>query len=80
MAEKTAPRDRALLRGLPERLRIHDLRHSAATLMYAQGVPARSIMEVLGHSTLAMTARYQHVLPEVMDDAARAMDRALGTG
>jgi integrase len=60
-------------------LRFHDLRHSAATLLLAQGVPQRVVMEQLGHSTLAMTQKYTHVLPQLMTDAAAAMDRALGS-
>lgn len=60
-------------------LRFHDLRHSAATLLLAQGVPQRVVMEQLGHSTLAMTQRYTHVLPQLLQEAAAAMDRALGS-
>lgn len=60
-------------------MRFHDLRHSAATLLLAQGVPQRVVMEQLGHSTLAMTQRYTHVLPSLMGDAAAATDRALGS-
>lgn len=60
-------------------MRFHDLRHSAATLLLAQGVPQRVVMEQLGHSTLAMTQKYTHVLPQLMNDAAAAMDRALGS-
>lgn len=60
-------------------MRFHDLRHSAATLLLAQGVPQRVVMEQLGHSTLAMTQKYTHVLPHLMNDAAAAMDRALGS-
>jgi len=62
-----------------DRLRFHDLRHSAATLLLAQGVPQRVVMEQLGHTTLAMTQRYTHVVPQLMKDAAAAMDRALGS-
>lgn len=62
-----------------DRLRFHDLRHSAATLLLAQGVPQRVVMEQLGHTTLAMTQKYTHVLPQLMTDAAAAMDRALGS-
>ncbi len=58
-------------------LRFHDLRHSSATLLLAQGVPQRVVMEQLGPSTLAMTQKYTHVLPHLMTDAAAAMDRAL---
>ena len=43
--------------GLPRR-RFHDLRHTAATLMLAAGVPARVVMEILGHSQLALTTEH----------------------
>lgn len=60
-------------------VRFHDLRHSCASLLLAQGVPMRVVMEVLGHSTITLTANtYSHVLPSLLDDAATAMDRALG--
>jgi len=38
--------------GLPS-VRLHDLRHTAATLLLAQHVPARVVMEILGHSQIA---------------------------
>jgi integrase len=45
-------------------MRIHDLRHSCATLLLAQGVDARTIMETLGHSQVSLTLNtYSHVLP-----------------
>lgn len=40
---------------LPD-IRFHDLRHSAASLMLAQGIPLRSIQDILGHSSIALTA------------------------
>jgi integrase len=65
--------------GLP-RMRFHDLRHSAATLLLVQGVPARVVMETLGHSEVGITLNtYSHVLPALEDEAAAAMDRALGS-
>jgi integrase len=36
-------------------IRFHDLRHTCASLLLAQNVPARIVMEILGHSRLAMT-------------------------
>jgi integrase len=63
--------------GLPA-IRFHDLRHSCATLLLAQGVPPRVIMDTLGHSSIRLTMNtYSHVLPELRDEAAAAMERAL---
>lgn len=63
--------------GLP-RIRFHDLRHSAATLMLAQGVSPRVVMETLGHSTIGMTMNvYAHVIPALQQDAADRMDAIL---
>jgi|SRR5579884_3776580 len=56
--------------GLPTTLTPHSLRHSTATYLMAMGVPPRVIMEIMGHSSLAMTARYQHVIESVLEDAA----------
>jgi len=61
-----------LLGGLP-----HDARHAAATLLLAQGVDQRVVMEILGHSQISMTSRYAHVLPQVMTDAAERIGQAL---
>jgi integrase len=64
--------------GLPATMRFHDLRHSAATLLIAQGVHPRTVMEILGHSQIATTMNtYGHVLPETMSDAASRMDALL---
>jgi integrase len=46
--------------GLPS-VRLHDLRHTAASLLLAQNVPARVVMEILGHSQIALTMNtYSH--------------------
>jgi integrase len=56
----------------------HELRHSAASLLLAQGVPLKVVSEVLGHSGITVTANvYAHVMAPARDDAASAMDRAL---
>ena len=61
--------------GLP-RLRFHDLRHSCASLLLAQGIAPRVVMETLGHSQIALTMNtYSHVMPAVQAEAAAAMDR-----
>jgi integrase len=62
------------LAGLP-RIRFHDLRHSCASLLLLQGVPARVVMEVLGHSQIALTMNtYSHVMPALAQDAADRMN------
>jgi integrase len=63
--------------GLPP-VRLHDLRHTAASLLIAQGVPARVVMEILGHSQIALTMNtYSHVAPEVSREAADRMAQVL---
>jgi integrase len=63
--------------GLPP-VRFHDLRHSAATLMLAEGVPLAVISEWLGHAGIAITAsHYAAIVPQLRRDAADAMDRAM---
>ena len=43
-----------------------------------QGIPARVVMERLGHSNIALTlGTYSHVIPQLRQDAADAIDRVL---
>jgi integrase len=57
--------------GLPEGLRFHDLRHSCAAIMIAQGAHPKEIQERLGHSTIKLTFdRYGHLLP-TLDERLR---------
>jgi integrase len=61
-------------------LRLHDLRHACATYLLANGVEPRTVMEILGHSTIRLTMDlYGHVLPDRLHAAASAMDRAMET-
>ena len=63
--------------GLPE-VRFHDLRHTAATFLLAQGVDPRTIMETLGHSQISLTLNtYSHVLPVLQKEAAVRMNELL---
>ncbi len=56
--------------GLPP-VRLHDLRHGAATLALAAGVDLRVVQEMLGHSSIVLTAdTYTSVLPAVAHAAA----------
>lgn len=78
-ATNLLPPFRALLSrlGLP-RVTIHDLRHSAASMMLAAGVPLPVIADVLGHSTVRVTADlYAHVGIELRRDAADRLAEAL---
>ena len=66
--------DRAEVR----RVRIHDLRHAAASFMLLQGVDMRVVMGTLGHSRLATTSDlYTHLLEPVQRAAADRMDDLL---
>jgi integrase len=59
-------------------IRLHDLRHTAASLLVVQGVPPRVVMEILGHSQIALTMNtYSHVAPEVSREAADRMAKVL---
>jgi Phage integrase family len=54
-------------------IRLHDLRHGAASLMLAAGVPAKVVQETLGHSTITLTLdTYTSVYSEVAAEAAEA--------
>ncbi|WP_344639267.1 site-specific integrase [Kitasatospora cystarginea] len=60
-------------------IRVHDLRHTCASLMLAEGVAVRTIMETLGHSTISMTLNtYAHIMETTLREAADRMDDALG--
>lgn len=63
--------------GLPS-IRLYDLRHTAATLALAAGVPPKVVSEMLGHASVAFTLdTYAHVLPNMQEDAARRFENAL---
>jgi integrase len=56
----------------------HELRHSAASLLLAQGVPLKVVSETLGHASIRITADvYGHLLEPAKAEAADAMERAL---
>jgi len=69
----------ALLRsaGLP-RIRLYDLRHTAATLRIASGTHARVVQEVLGHSSITLTMdTYGHVIEGMQRESAEKLDALL---
>jgi integrase len=61
-------------------MRIHDLRHTCASLLLAQGVHPRVVMETLGHSQISITMNtYSHVMPALGVEAAEKMHEAMST-
>lgn len=54
--------------------RLHDARHTAATVLLILGVPERAVMGLMGWSTTAMAARYQHMVDAVRTDVAKQVD------
>jgi integrase len=60
------------------RIRLYDLRHTAATLALGAGVPAKVVSEQLGHASVAFTLdTYSHVLPHMQEAAAAQMEALL---
>ena len=58
-------------------VRLHDARHTAATTLLVMGVPARVVMQILGHSQIGLTlGTYSHVVPELANDAADKIAQA----
>ncbi|PLS87636.1 MAG: site-specific integrase [Actinobacteria bacterium] len=66
--------ERAGLNGV----RFHDLRHTCATLLLSKNVNPKIVSEMLGHANIAITLdTYSHVLPDMQEKAARAIEEAL---
>ncbi|KAA1025478.1 tyrosine-type recombinase/integrase [Pseudonocardia sp. EV170527-09] len=60
--------------------RLHDARHTAATVLLLLGVPERVVMDVMGWSNTAMAKRYQHVTAVLRQDVALRLDEFLRGG
>jgi integrase len=61
-------------------VRLHDLRHSYASLMLESGVDLKTVSQALGHSTIRITAdTYAHVTPAMQQSAAERLDRIVRT-
>ena len=61
--------------GLPAGLRFHDLRHTCAALLVAQGAHPKAIMERLGHSSIQVTLdRYGHLFPSLDESLTEGLE------
>jgi integrase len=72
---------KALLRraGVPDG-RLHDARHTAATVLLILGVPERTVMGIMGWSSTAMAARYQHITDPIRHEVAVRVDGLIWSG
>ncbi|HYZ06204.1 MAG TPA: tyrosine-type recombinase/integrase, partial [Rubrobacter sp.] len=65
--------------GLPQTVRLYDLRHTCATLLLSRNVHPKYVQELLGHASIALTLdTYSHVLKGMDGGIGGAMDEALG--
>ncbi|MFI5508958.1 tyrosine-type recombinase/integrase [Mycobacterium sp. NPDC051804] len=61
-------------------VRLHDLRHTCASLAISEGANVKVVQKLLGHKTAVLTLdRYGHLFPDDLDAVAAAFDRAAGT-
>jgi integrase len=60
---------------IPPKLRVHDLRHSAASIMIASGAGVKIVQQQLGHSSATLTLdRSAHLFPDELDALSTALD------
>jgi hypothetical protein len=82
MVSKYSAIEKSIRHGHPSTLHLWWARRPLAAcraMLLAQGIPLRSIMEVLGHSSISVTADiYSHIAPALMRDAAAGMDAMFG--
>jgi integrase len=73
--------DRLLAKAPLPRIRLHDLRHTHATILLKAGVPVKVVSERLGHANAAFTITvYQHVMPGMQADAATLFSDLIAGG
>ena len=65
--------------GISTRFRVHDLRHTAASLMIQAGYPPKMLQEIMGHASITTTLDlYGHLYPGEMDRYADRLNEAAG--
>jgi integrase len=63
--------------GLPERLRLYDLRHTCASLLIREGATVKAVQAQLGHATASITLdTYGHLFPDELDQLAGRLEAA----
>ena len=60
-----------------DRIRMHDLRHTAASLMLAGGTPVHVVAAILGHDPAICLRIHAHLVPGHTDEAAAALTRSI---
>jgi integrase len=63
-----------------EKRRLHDARHTAATVLLLLEVPERTVVDIMGWSSTAMAARYQHVTDRIRRGVAKRVGGLLWPG
>jgi site-specific recombinase XerD len=70
--------NRLLAKAELPRIRVHDLRHTVATILLQGGAHPKLVQELLGHSTITLTLdTYSHVTPAMHQDLTRRLDDAM---
>lgn len=70
----------ALNRAGIDKIRFHDLRHTYASLLLANGAPMKYVQHQLGHSSITMTMDlYTHLLPEVNDGCVNLLNNIVSS-
>jgi integrase len=66
--------------GLPDSIRIHDVRHTFVSLMLAENVPASDVQKIAGHASFSTTVDiYGHLMSGAHKEAAQKMDKLFTT-
>ena len=66
--------------GITRTIRVHDLRHTAASLMIQQGTPVKAVQDILGHSDYATTMNiYVHTDEEMLAEGTASLEKLFGT-